>query len=179
MGIFDSYNFDWSYGGSPVGDAIGNYMTDNTGSDYSIVGDAINNYVTSDNNSSTLGSKLDLGKLLNTVGKLGTGIGTGIAALQNQQQPDYFLDTQWLGNGLAKSNLRSNKQEKQNMLDQIFGAGNMLGSLFGKGYSLFGRGNNGYQESFAPLPTNIGYDNVYTTNPYGDISKSINNYVRS
>lgn len=174
MGIFDSYNFDWSYGGSPVGDAIGNYMTDNTGSNYSIVGDAINNYTASEGSNPT-SYNMDLGKLVNTIGRLGTGLGTGIAALQNQRQPDYFLDTQWLGNGLAKSNLRSNKQEKQNMLDQIFGAGNMLGSLFGNGYSLFGN-NNG------SLSTNLSSDIYSDYNPYISngtaVGNAINDYMR-
>ena len=159
MGIFDNYSFDWSYGGSPVGDAIGNYMTDNSGSNYSVIGDAINNYTTSGDTSSTLGGKLDLSKLLNTVGKLGAGLGTGIAALQNQNQPNYILDTQWLGNGLANSSLRSTNKEKQNMLDQIFGAGNMLGNIFGKGYSLFG--NN-----YGNLSTNLSSDIYSDYNPY-------------
>ena len=81
-------------------------------------------------------------KIINTLGRFGSGLGTGIATLQSQNnQPNYYLDTQWLGNGLARSNLKSNQQEKQNRLDQLFGAGNMLSNIFGKGFGLFGNGS--------------------------------------
>ena len=177
MGIFDSYDFDWSYGGSPVGDAIGNYMTGNTGSDYSIVGDAINNYVSGGDTSSAIGSTLgnaDWGKIINTLGRLGSGIGTGIATFQSQKQPDYYLDTQWLGNGLARSGFRSNKQDKRNMIDQLFGAGNITSNVFGPGYSLFGNSRN--SGSFNTLPTSYNMD--YDVQGLSPIGTAINNYVR-
>ena len=174
MGIFDNYSFDWSYGDSPVGNAISDYMMNDRNSNTSIIGDAINNYATSKGGNPT-SYNMDLGKLVNTIGRLGTGLGTGIAALQNQNQPNYILDTHWLGNGLANSSLRSTNKEKQNMLDQIFGAGNMLGNIFGKGYSLFGN-NNGN------LSTNLSSDIYSDYNPYISngtaIGNAINDYMR-
>ena len=104
----------------------------------------------------SLGS-LPWSKILGTVGKLGSGLLSGLAANETQKQPDYFLDTQWLGNGLAKSNIRSNRQEKQNQLDQMFGAGNMLSQLFPAGFGIFGNSS---------LNTNLGNTNTYDETPF-------------
>ena len=178
MSIFDSYNFDWSYGGSPVGDALGNYMTDNTGDGYSIVGDAINNYVTNGDASSKLGNVLgntNWGNVLGTLGKLGTGIGTGISAYQSQRQPNYMFIPRYIGDGLASTTVIDTTKNKKDQLNQILGAGDYLSSLFGQGFNLLGGGFGG--NKLSTLPTSI--DNIYENSNYGVIGNAIDKNVRS
>lgn len=83
---------------------------------------------------------MDWGKIINTLGKLGAGIGGFISARQAGNMPDYIPTSQWLGNGLARTGYVSNAANKQNKLDQAAGATNAISSLFSKGYGLFGRG---------------------------------------
>lgn len=83
---------------------------------------------------------MDWGKVINTLGKLGSGIGGFMSAREAGNMPEYIPTTQWLGNGLARTGYISNAANKQNKLDQAAGATNALSSLFGKGYGLFGRG---------------------------------------
>lgn len=162
---------------------------------YSLIGNAINDYVGSGD---TLGGLSNIGSstssaggfnfgslpwstIIGTLGKLGSGIGTGVASYQAGNEADYIPYTRWLGNGLAMTGYLNNSQNKQNRLDQAFGAGNMLSSLFSNGFSLFGNGTS--NNSLDELPTQY---NIYDTNWYDDIYKSntpvgsaINNNMRS
>ena len=176
--IFDSYNFDWSYSGSPVGDAIGNYMSGNTGSDYSIVGDAINNYVSGEDTSSTIGNtfgNINLGNILKTLGRVGTGLGTGLSAMQSQSQPNYMFIPRYMGDGLASTTVIDTTKNKKDQLNQILGSGDYLSSLFGKGFNLLGGGFGGNKLSTLPTST----DNIYGNSNYGVIGNAIDDYVRS
>lgn len=181
MGIFDTMGN--SYGDTIIG-ATDNY----------IGGDGLSNLDTSwlgasgDSLGTTGGGfnfgSLPWGTIANTLGRLGSGIGAGVSAYQAGRQPNYMFKTNWLGNGLAATGLINNTQNKQNQIDQAFGAGNMLSNLFGKGFSLFG--NGGYDK----LNNNFGDytitgDDIYNNdlsgiygNSNGILQNTITDYVR-
>lgn len=65
------------------------------------------------------------------LGRLGSGLGTGIASYQTLGQPDYIFLPRYAGNGLASTTVINNAANKQRQLDQILGAGDYLSSMFG------------------------------------------------
>ena len=180
MSIFDSYNFDWeSTDNSPIGNAIGNYMSGNSGTDYGAIGNAINDYVQAGNTSSGFGSALsnaDWSKILGTLGKVGSGIGGFIAAREAGKRPDYIPYTRWLGNGLAQTGYINNTSNKQNQLNKIFGTTNMLSSLFKNGYSLFG--NNNFNDTSSLSGDIYNTESIYGNGTYGPVGNAIDNYMR-
>lgn len=74
-------------------------------------------------------------QILGNIGRLGTGLATGLAAMNTQREPDYLFTTQWLGNGLARTNTIDNKKNKSNDLNRILGSGDYVNSLFNKSLS--------------------------------------------
>ena len=172
MSIFDSYDFNYYPSDSTlVGNAIGDYVSGNVNDNgYSIIGSAIDNYVNNGDYSNALGnmfSNIDWGK----IGRYATGLGTGLAAIQSQREPDYLFTTQWLGNGLARTNTIDNKKNKSNDLNRILGSGDYVNSLF--------RGNLG---GTGNLSTNLSSDIYSDYNPYISngtaIGNAINDYMR-
>lgn len=118
-----------------------------------------------------LGS-LPVGNILGTLGRLGSGIGTGVASYQSQKQPNYIPYTRWLGNGLATTGYLNNAANKKNQLDQYVGTGNMLSNLFGQGFSLFGNGKNN-EDALSDVSDNGGYANLS-----GDINRNVMGIVQ-
>lgn len=131
----DSYVNDRnSYGA--VGDAINNYVNDTQG--YGAIGNAINGYVNGDYGAESGGS--NWGSIINTLGRLGTGLLGGAADYSsNQSQQNYLPYIKWLGHGLADFGALNNSANKQQASNNAYGNTLMLGSLFGKG---FGRKND-------------------------------------
>jgi len=185
-----TFNFDtnWLSGGDygAVGNAINDYAGGGSGADVSPISDAINGYSDGGSAGFNLGS-LPWDKIINTAGKLGSGIGGFLASRQAGQMRDYIPTTQWLGNGLARTGYVSNAANKQNYLDQAAGATNALSSLFGKGFGIFGRGfgdtnnssddyNSTYWDDYRYNPTGlstVGYEIDRQANPsydYGNIA---------
>lgn len=74
-------------------------------------------------------------QILGNIGRLGTGLATGLASMNTQREPDYLFTTQWLGNGLARTNTIDNKKNKTNNLNRILGSGDYVNSLFNKSLS--------------------------------------------
>lgn len=127
----------------------------------------------------SLGS-LPWGNITNVLGKLGAGIGTGVASYQAGQQPTYIPYTRWLGNGLAMTGIINNAQNRQNLLDQYQGAGQALGNLRGNTFGLFNKDkrSNEFEDDLNNTDNIYGWDNNiygYTTSPVGN---AINNYMR-
>lgn len=149
------------------------------GNNYSALGSAIDSYANSgtdyDMSSSGLGG-LDTGMLLNTLGRLGVGIGSGVSAYQSGNKPTYIPTTRWLGNGLAMTGLSSNLANRLSNLDQAYGSGRALSSLLGQGYSLFG--NN---ELDSNINKNSSFDtnyDMYGKSNYGAVGNAIDDYMR-
>lgn len=172
MSIFDNYDFNYYPSDSTlVGNTIGDYVSGNTtDNNYSLVGGAIDDYVKNGDYSNSLNNifgNFDWGRL----GRYGTGLATGLASMNTQREPDYLFTTQWLGNGLARTNTIDNKKNKSNDLNRILGSGDYINSLFrGK---LGGTGN---------LSTNLSSDIYSDYNPYisngSIIGNAINDYMR-
>ena len=74
-------------------------------------------------------------QILGNIGRLGTGLATGIAAMQAQSKPDYMFTTNWAGNGLARIGTIDNQKNKANDLNRILGSGDYVSSLFDKSLS--------------------------------------------
>lgn len=97
----------------------------------------------------------DIGK---TLGRVGTGIGTGVATYQTQMQPDYMFIPRYMGDGLASTTVIDNTRNKQRQLNQMLGTGDYLGSLF----------NN--QDEYEYQPENQGYGSDSLFNTLGRLS---------
>lgn len=183
MGLFDNIDFSNLGGGSDysaIGSGIDNYVK-GINTDYSPISSAIGDYMGSADTSSAMSNiggalkNADWGKIVNTLGRLGIGIGSGIAGYQAGQQATYIPYTRWLGNGLAQTGYINNSQNRSNQLNQAYGAGRALSSLLGQGYSLFG--NNKLSSNLSDNPT-YNWDDYYKTNDnYGVIGRTINDYV--
>lgn len=94
---------------------------------------------TFDSNGNTSGGS-NWGSIVNTLGRLGTGILGGAADYStNSSQQNYLPYIQWLGHGLADFGALNNSSNKQQAMNNAYGNTLMLGSLFGKG---FGRNND-------------------------------------
>ena len=172
MSIFDSYDFNYYPSDSTlVGNTIGDYVSGNMNdNNYSIVGDAINNYVNDGIYSNALGnmfSNMDWSRL----GRYGTGLATGLASMGAQSEPNYLFTTQWLGNGLARTNTIDNRKNKSNDLNRILGSGDYINSLF--------KGKLGGTDN---LSTNLSSDIYGGYNPYVSngtvVGNAINDYMR-
>ena len=74
-------------------------------------------------------------QILGNIGRLGTGLVTGLSAMQAQRKPDYMITTNWAGNGLARMNMIDNQKNKANNLNRILGSGDYINSLFNKNLS--------------------------------------------
>jgi hypothetical protein len=74
-------------------------------------------------------------QILGNIGRLGTGLATGLAAMQAQSKPDYMFTSNWAGNGLARIGTIDNQKNKANNLNRVFGSGDYINSLFGKNLS--------------------------------------------
>ena len=181
MGLFDNIDLSNLGGGSDygtIGNAINDYVSGTSGDSYGAIGDAINSYVGSGNAGSSLGSSvgsLPWGKIFNTLGRLGIGIGSGISGYQSGQQAAYIPYTRWLGNGLAMTGIINNQANRQQGMNEAYGAGRALSSLLGQGYSLFG--NNKLSSNLLD-DSKYNLDDYYKTNDnYGAIGRAINDYV--
>ena len=92
MGIFDSYDFNYYPSDSTlVGNAVSDYVSGNTNDNgYSLVGSAIDDYVKNEDYGNSLNNifgNFDWGRL----GRYGTGLATGLTAMQAQGKPNYIL----------------------------------------------------------------------------------------
>jgi hypothetical protein len=169
MSIFDMVNSGADYS---IGSAIGDYAG----------GDGLSNFASGNiMDYSNLGSgsgfgsafgNLPWGNIMDTLGRLGTGIGTAVSSYQSQNMPDYYFAPRWAGNGLATYQSVDNTSRKKNNLSQAYGAGDYLNSLF---KSRFGGGGD-LSDS---LSTASIYDeyNPYKGN-YGAVGNAINSFVR-
>lgn len=121
---------------SAVGNAINNYVNGNE--DYGAIGNAIDGYVNGDYGTESGGS--NWGSIINTLGRLGTGLLGGAADYSaNSSQQNYLPYIKWLGHGLADFGALNNSANKQQATNSAYGNTLMLGSLFGRG---FGRNND-------------------------------------
>ena len=172
MGIFDSYDFNYYPSDSTlVGNAVGDYISGNTNDNgYSLIGSAIDDYVKNGDYSNSLNNifgNFDWGRL----GRYGTGLATGLAAMQAQGKPNYMFTSNWAGNGLARMNTIDNQKNKANNLNRILGSGDYINSLF-KG-NLGGTGNLSNLQSASIY----GDYNPYTSNGTA-VGNAINDYMR-
>ena len=86
------------------------------------------------------GNSTNWGSLINTLGRLGSGVLGGLADYQtSSKMSNYMPQTRWLGNGLATTQLMNNMANKQLEKNNAYGNALMLSSLFGRG---FGRRND-------------------------------------
>lgn len=171
--IMDGFNFNYYPSDSTlVGNTIGEYISGNTNDNgYSPVGMAIDNYVNSGDYSNSLNNifgNFDWGK----IGRLGTGLATGLAAMQSQRKPDYTFTSNWAGNGLARMGTIDNQRRKANDLNRVFGAGDYINSLF--------KGKLGGTGTLDNMQTSSIYSDF---NPYASngtvVGDAINNYMRN
>ena len=131
--------------------SFGDYI--NSGTDYGTIGNFANDFIQSGNSGadySSLGDvsssgfslgNLPWGKIAQaggTLGRLASGLMTGMASNKSQQQPDYIFMPRYLGNGLASTQVIDRTKNKQNQLNQILGSGDYLSSLFSPMFNLFG-----------------------------------------
>lgn len=106
---------------------------------YQIFPESFTNGIPQDGYGNSSGGR-NWGSIINTLGRLGTGILGGAADYSsNQSQQNYLPYIKWLGHGLADFGALNNSANKQQNSSNAYGNTLMLGSLFGKG---FGRKND-------------------------------------
>jgi hypothetical protein len=122
------------------------FKTDSNG--YEIYPDWVTEGISQDDYGNSSGGR-NWGSLINTLGRLGTGLLGGAADYSaNSNQQNYLPYIKWLGHGLADFGALNNASNKQQALNNAYGNTLMLSSLFGRG---FGR----KRDTIDPLPKDV------------------------